>query len=62
MHLSGAVDFAAELARLEKEPGKIDKELGGLNQKLANEGFVSRAPPKSSSASAPASPNSPTPA
>ena len=44
VHLSGAVDFAAELARLEKELGKIDKELGGLNQKLANEGFVSRAP------------------
>ena len=44
VHLSGAVDFAAELARLEKELGKIDKELGGLNKKLANEGFVSRAP------------------
>lgn len=44
VHLSGAVDFAAELARLDKELGKIDKELGGLNQKLANEGFVSRAP------------------
>ena len=44
MHLSGAVDFAAELARLDKEIGKIDKELGGLNQKLANEGFTSRAP------------------
>ena len=44
VHLSGAVNFAAELARLEKELGKIDKEMGGLNQKLANEGFVSRAP------------------
>lgn len=44
VHLSGAVDFAAELARLDKELGKIDKELGGLNQKLANEGFISRAP------------------
>lgn len=44
VHLSGAVDFAAELARLDKEIGKIDKELGGLNQKLANEGFTSRAP------------------
>lgn len=44
VHLSGAVDFTAELARLDKEIGKIDKELGGLNQKLANEGFISRAP------------------
>ncbi len=44
VHLSGAVDFAAELVRLEKELGKMDKELGGLNQKLANEGFISRAP------------------
>ena len=44
VYLSGAVDFAAELARLDKEIGKIDKELGGLNQKLANEGFTSRAP------------------
>lgn len=44
VHLSGAVDFAAELARLDKELGKIDKELGALNMKLGNEGFVSRAP------------------
>lgn len=44
VHLSGAIDFAAELARLEKEIGKIDKEFGSLNQKLHNDGFMSRAP------------------
>ncbi len=44
VHLSGAVDFAAELARLDKELGKIDKELTGLSTKLQNESFVSRAP------------------
>lgn len=44
VQLSGAVDFDAEIRRLEKEIGKIDKELGGLNQKLMNEGFTSRAP------------------
>lgn len=42
--LSGAVNFDAEIKRLDKEIGKIDKELGGLNQKLLNEGFISRAP------------------
>ena len=44
VHLSGAVDFAAELARLEKELAKITKELTGLDMKLANQNFVSRAP------------------
>lgn len=42
--LSGAVDFASELARLDKELGKLDKELVAINKKLANESFVSRAP------------------
>jgi len=44
VHLSGAVDFAAELARLDKELGKIAKELAGLSAKLANANFVARAP------------------
>lgn len=44
VYLEGAIDINAELARMDKEIGKIDKELGVLNQKLANEGFVSRAP------------------
>ena len=42
--LSGAVDFAAELSRLDKELTKIIKELTGLDMKLANENFVKRAP------------------
>ncbi len=42
--LTGAVDFAGELARLDKELGKLDKELVAINKKLANESFVSRAP------------------
>ncbi len=44
VHLSGAVDFEAELARLDKELGKIEKDLGSLTPKLNNEGFLSRAP------------------
>ncbi len=42
--LSGAVDLQGELARLDKEIGKIDKDLITTSQKLANESFVSRAP------------------
>ncbi len=42
--LSGAVDFAAETARLEKELAKLDKEHAMLAGKLANESYVSRAP------------------
>lgn len=42
--LRGAVDLAGELARLDKEMLKLDKDLMGVNAKLANEGFVSRAP------------------
>ncbi len=44
--LSGAVDFDAELARLDKELGKIDKEAAGLQGKLNNENFVARAKPE----------------
>lgn len=44
VYLSGAVDFQAELARLDKEIGKTEKELAGIEAKLSNEGFVSRAP------------------
>lgn len=42
--LAGAVDFDAELARLDKELTKIAKELTAVNKKLANEGFTSKAP------------------
>ncbi|MDD6087716.1 MAG: valine--tRNA ligase [Desulfovibrionaceae bacterium] len=44
VNLAGIIDFEAELARLDKELGKIAKELEGLNKKLSNESFISRAP------------------
>ncbi|MCL1939780.1 MAG: valine--tRNA ligase [Desulfovibrionaceae bacterium] len=42
--LSGAVDFAAEVARLDKELAKMDKEHAMLSGKLANENYVQKAP------------------
>jgi valyl-tRNA synthetase len=44
VRLSGAVDFASELIRLDREIGKIVKELTMLEKKLNNEHFVGRAP------------------
>jgi len=42
--LSGAVDFATEVARLDKELAKMDKEHAMLAGKLANENYVQKAP------------------
>lgn len=42
--LSGAVDFAAELARLDKELARMDKERSMLSGKLAKEQYVQKAP------------------
>ncbi len=42
--LEGVVDFAKESARLEKEIGKITKEMVSIAKKLNNEGFLSKAP------------------
>ena len=42
--LTGAVDFDAELARLDKEMAKVEKTLGGVEKKLGNPGFVNNAP------------------
>jgi valyl-tRNA synthetase len=42
--LFGAVDFAAENARLDKELAKMDKEHAMLSGKLANENYVQKAP------------------
>ena len=42
--LTGAVDFTAEVARLDKELAKMDKEHAMLAGKLANENYVNRAP------------------
>ncbi len=44
VYLSGAIDIAIELKRLEKEQNKITKELVLLTQKLANPNFINRAP------------------
>jgi valyl-tRNA synthetase len=42
--LAGVIDVAAEQARLDKALGKLVKEIGGLQGKLANEKFLARAP------------------
>ncbi|PHM50758.1 valine--tRNA ligase [Xenorhabdus miraniensis] len=42
--MAGLIDKDAELARLDKEIEKLDKEISSIDAKLANEGFVSRAP------------------
>ncbi|MEX0444572.1 valine--tRNA ligase [Xenorhabdus sp. SGI246] len=42
--MAGLIDKNAELARLDKEIEKLDKEINSIEVKLANEGFVSRAP------------------
>jgi valyl-tRNA synthetase len=45
MPLAGLVDNAAELERLKKEIAKVETELATVRKKLANENFVSNAPP-----------------
>lgn len=42
--LAGVIDIAAEKSRLEKEVGKLDGEITGVDKKLGNEQFVSKAP------------------
>ncbi|MEX1197485.1 MAG: valine--tRNA ligase [Pseudohongiellaceae bacterium] len=42
--LTDLIDKDAELARLEKEIGKLEKQLQGINGKLANSKFVDNAP------------------
>jgi len=42
--LEGIIDFSQEQTRLEKEIGKLTKELAGMNKKLGNEDFLSKAP------------------
>ncbi|QPC80981.1 valine--tRNA ligase [Phototrophicus methaneseepsis] len=42
--LEGMLDIAAECERLQKEQAKIADRISGVEKKLANEGFVSKAP------------------
>jgi valyl-tRNA synthetase len=42
--LAGVIDVAGEKARLEKEIVKLDGEIGKLDKKLANQGFLAKAP------------------
>ncbi|SMC18778.1 valyl-tRNA synthetase [Desulfacinum hydrothermale DSM 13146] len=42
--LEDVLDFEGEAARLQKEIGKLEKELAGTSRKLSNEDFLSRAP------------------
>ena len=44
--LDGLIDFAKEIKRLEKELEKWDKEVKLVQGKLANKGFVDKAPEK----------------
>jgi len=42
--LAGVIDIEQEKARLEKEIAKLDGEIGKFEKKLANEGFLAKAP------------------
>jgi len=42
--LEGIIDISAEIARLEKDAGKLDGEIAQIERKLANEQFVAKAP------------------
>lgn len=44
--LSGLIDIAQEIARLEKELDHLNKEVERVEKKLSNEGFVAKAPAK----------------
>ena len=44
MLLAGAMDFASELVRLDKELARLGKDLVAVQMKLANASFVERAP------------------
>ena len=44
MPLKGVLDIADELARLDKEIARLEGEVTRAEKKLANEGFVSKAP------------------
>ena len=43
--LEGVIDLGAERTRIEKDLDGARKELQGYERKLANEGYLSKAPP-----------------
>ncbi|MFN9758744.1 MAG: valine--tRNA ligase [Planctomycetota bacterium] len=45
-HLLGVVDLEKEKAKLLKEAEKLRGQIGGIERKLGNEGFVAKAPPE----------------
>ncbi|MCA8977485.1 MAG: class I tRNA ligase family protein, partial [Planctomycetes bacterium] len=44
-YLLGVVDLDKEKAKLQQQAEKLKGQIGGLEKKLGNEGFVSKAPP-----------------
>ncbi|MBW1989078.1 MAG: valine--tRNA ligase [Deltaproteobacteria bacterium] len=44
--LEGVMDWDRELARIDKDIAKVEAEMGKLDKKLANPGFVQKAPPE----------------
>jgi len=44
--MAGLIDKDAELARLDKEIGRLEGEVKRVGGKLANQGFVAKAPPE----------------
>ena len=45
IHVLGVVDVEKEIAKLEKQAGKIEGQIKGKRGKLGNEGFLAKAPP-----------------
>ena len=43
--LAGIVDVAREVERIKTELAQLEKQLGALEGRLANQGFVAKAPP-----------------
>jgi|UniRef100_A0A7C3Z3V8 valyl-tRNA synthetase len=46
MPLAGLIDFKEEARRLNREMDKLSRELAAVQKKLANEDFLSKAPPE----------------